>query len=94
MTPAQIITKRIDELRKDISVSAWRSVVIRELETILKSLPEAYSKGDMIKHFEDFYFEMGEDYNLWDEEIEPYPAQRILDAMKKKLDELKAPPKQ
>lgn len=41
-----------------------------------------------IDEFTKFYFESGEDYNLWDEEIEPYPATRILDAMKNKLNEL------
>lgn len=36
-----------------------------------------------IKEIEDLFFEMGDDYNTWDEENKgTYPAQRTLDAMK------------
>ena len=43
-----------------------------------------------IKELEDFYFQTGEDWHLWDEqELGPYPVQRIFDAMKKFIDSKK-----
>ena len=37
-----------------------------------------------IAELEDFFYEMGEDWHLWDEEEQgQYPIQRIFDAMKK-----------
>lgn len=39
-----------------------------------------------ISEFEDFYFDTCEDWQLWDEEEKgEYPAERILEAMKKFL---------
>jgi len=44
-----------------------------------------------IKELEDFYYETGEDWHLWDEqELGPYPIQRIFDAMKKFIDSKKS----
>lgn len=51
---------------------------------------EARPEERIIKNLDEFYFEMGEDYNLWDEEKQgAYPVQRIFDAMKKFIDGLK-----
>ncbi len=49
------------------------------------------AKEDFIKQFENFYFDSGEDWHLWDEDEEkkPYPITRQLDAMKKFLEKLK-----
>lgn len=40
---------------------------------------------------EEIYFELGEDYYLWDDDEQGklYPAQRIFDAMKARLTEIK-----
>lgn len=36
-----------------------------------------------IKEIEDFFFEMGDDYNTWDDENQgTYPIKRVFDAMK------------
>ena len=38
-----------------------------------------------LQELEDFYFQSGEDWHLWDEQG-PYPIQRIFDALKKFID--------
>jgi hypothetical protein len=44
-----------------------------------------------INELEDFFYEMGEDWHLWDEEEQgQYPIQRIFDAMKKFIETKKA----
>lgn len=41
----------------------------------------------LVSELEDFYYEMGEDWHLWDEEEQgEYPIQRVFDAMKKFVD--------
>lgn len=41
----------------------------------------------LISELENFYYEMGEDWHLWDEEEKgQYPIQRVFDAMKKFVD--------
>mgnify|MGYP006921347931 CR=1 FL=1 len=44
-----------------------------------------------IDELEDFFYEMGEDWHLWDEEKQgQYPIQRVLNAMKKFIETKKA----
>lgn len=41
----------------------------------------------LVSELEEFYYEMGEDWHLWDEEEQgQYPIQRVFDAMKKFVD--------
>jgi hypothetical protein len=47
----------------------------------------AVSGSLLVSELENFYYEMGEDWHLWDEEEQgQYPIQRVLDAMKKFVD--------
>ena len=41
----------------------------------------------LVSELEEFFYEMGEDWHLWDEEEKGhYPIQRTFDAMKKFID--------
>jgi hypothetical protein len=41
----------------------------------------------LVSELENFYYEMGEDWHLWDEEEQgQYPIRRVFDAMKKFVD--------
>jgi hypothetical protein len=43
-----------------------------------------------IDELEEFYYQSGEDWHLWDDETQgPYPVQRMLDAMKTFLERAK-----
>jgi hypothetical protein len=47
----------------------------------------AVSGSLLVSELEEFYYEMGEDWHLWDEEEQgQYPIQRVFDAMKKFVD--------
>jgi hypothetical protein len=47
----------------------------------------AVSGSLLVSELENFYYEMGEDWHLWDEEEQgQYPIQRMFDAMKKFVD--------
>lgn len=47
---------------------------------------------DVAKELEDFYYEAGEDYHLWDEQEKgPYPVQRVFEAIKNLVDKYKQP---
>jgi hypothetical protein len=47
----------------------------------------AVSGSLLVSELEEFFYEMGEDWHLWDEEEKgQYPIQRTFDAMKKLID--------
>ena len=47
----------------------------------------AVSGSLLVSELEEFFYEMGEDWHLWDEgEKGQYPIQRTFDAMKKFID--------
>lgn len=47
----------------------------------------AVSGSLLVSELEEFFYEMGEDWHLWDEEEKgQYPIQRTFDAMKKFID--------
>ena len=47
----------------------------------------AVSGSLLVSELENFYYEMGEDWHLWDEEEQgQYPIQRVFVAMKKFVD--------
>ena len=47
----------------------------------------AVSGSLLVSELEEFFYDMGEDWHLWDEEEKgQYPIQRTFDAMKKFID--------
>jgi len=47
----------------------------------------AVSGSLLVSELENFYYEMGEDWHLWDEQEQgQYPIQRVFDAMKNFVD--------
>ena len=47
----------------------------------------AVSGSILVSEIEDFWYQMGEDWHLWDKEEQgEYPIQRVFDAMKKFID--------
>jgi hypothetical protein len=51
----------------------------------------AVSGSLLVSELEEFYYEMGEDWHLWDEKEQgQYPTQRVFDAMKKFVDHHKS----
>ena len=58
----------------------------KEAQTPQLNIP-AVSGSLLVSELEEFFYEMGEDWHLWDEgEKGQYPIQRTFDAMKKFID--------
>ena len=59
---------------------------INEAENLQLNIPTV-SGSLLVSELENFYYEMSEDWHLWDEEEKgQYPIKRALDAMKKFVD--------
>lgn len=62
---------------------------LKEIQNFIEHLRSRRSIS--IQDLEDFYFQTGEDWHLWDEkENGPYPVDRIFNAMKKFIETYKS----
>lgn len=88
-TVDQLAAKRLEEVKKilqNIFDSSDEHPYVQSLAK--KALFELFKPVESsslvpIEKFEDFYYQMGEDFYLWNEEEQgEYPVERVFDAMK------------